>query len=440
MKKVYILISALFVSFLINYFFYSPCLIDIVTGQQATSFKLHWPLLRLFIEPFYAFSYYILTMERSGYVFALISWSCWSIVLAIIFAKAKKLTVKATVILSIFSVFLLASVISLVIFLPVQGPKLIPTSGNWTIFDPHSHTISSRDVISNIYSNMNYHFLQGYNNFFITEHDTTRGFFLFPKDERKNHVFPGIQIRTTEGISVLLLSSDFFRYEDFAQKSLKDLIKLAHSKNMLVIMPHWWKWHRPPLQDVVDAGIDGFEIYNCGYRYISDSTRKEIIDVCKKNNLLMLGSTDWHGYGYMTNVWSVIKNDADKNLFELLKEKPQIKVIVHNVKGNQSIIRYIFEPFYAFIHYLTYTKAKFILSFYMIITFIFVFLSMFKFKVLIRFICILFALFFDCALFYFANLFTANIHSVILSETIIPVLIGFVFVWLILWGTSGKNL
>ena len=154
----------------------------------------------------------------------------------------------------------------------------------------------------------------------------------------------------------------------------------------------------------------------------------------------MLGSTDWHGYGYMTNVWSVIQNNGNKIFFELLKEKPQVHVIVHNVKGTQSIIRYIFEPFYFVIHYLTYTKIKFILSFYMILTFILVFLSIFKFKTVIRFISILFALFFDCALFYFANLFTANKHSVILPETIIPVLIGLVLVWLIFWGISGKNL
>ena len=440
MKKVYILISVLFVSFLINYFCYAPNLIDIATGQTVNSFHLQWPLLRLFIEPFYAFAYHILTMERSGYIFALVSWFVWTTVFAIVFAKAKNLSRKAKIFFPVFSVFLVASIICLVILLPVQGPKIIPSSNNYTVFDPHSHTISSRDVISNIYSSMNFHFLQGYTDFFITEHDTTRGFFLFPSGQKRNHVFPGIQIRTTEGISVLLLSSKFFRYEDFAKNSLKDLINLAHKNNMLVIMPHWWKWHRPDLNEVVSCGIDGFEIYNCGYRYITDSTRKELIDICKQNNLLMLGSTDWHGYGYMTNVWSVIRNDGNKNLFELLKEKPQVQVIVHNVRGNQSIIRYIFEPFYALINYLTYTKAKYILSFYMIISFIFVFLSIFKFKTIIRFISLLFALFFDCALFYFANLFTANTHSVILPETMIPVLIGFVFVWLILWGTSGKNL
>lgn len=440
MKKIYIFISILFVSFVINYFCYAPNLIDIVTGQPINSFHLQWPVLRLFIEPFYAFAYYILTMERSGYILALVSWIIWTIVFAIIYAKTKKFNTKATVFFSIFSVFLLASVISFVIFLPVQGPKIIPPSNDYTVFDPHSHTISSRDAISNIYSSMNFHFLQGYTDFFITEHDTTRGFFLFPSGSKKDNVFPGIQIRTTEGISVLLLSSKFFRYEDFAKNSLKDLIKLAHNNDMLVIMPHWWKWHRPDLSEVVDAGIDGFEIYNCGYRYITDSTRQELIDTCKKNNLLMFGSTDWHGYGYMTNVWSVIKNDGNKNLFELLKAKPQVHVIVHNVRGNQSIIRYIFEPFYAFIHYLTYTKAKYILSFYMMITFLFVFLSIFKFKTIVRFVSLLFALFFDYALYYFANSFTANTHSVILPETIIPVLIGFVFVWLILWGTSGKNL
>ena len=210
---------------------------------------------------------------------------------------------------------------------------------------------------------------------------------------------------------------------------------------MLVIMPHWWKWHRPDLQQLVDWGIDGFEIYNCGYRYISDQTRQELIDICDKNNLPMFGTTDWHGLGYMTNVWTLIKEKDNKNVFELIKDKPKTKVVVHDVKGNQSSLRYIFEPFYFLYLYVTTTPLKYVVSFYM---FILVLIGLFynvPVRRIIRLSSLLLACFFSASIFHFVYMLEYSFcNNVMIPETIIPTAAALVLIWFIIWSFCDKDI
>ncbi|MDD5102456.1 MAG: hypothetical protein PHH62_05690 [Endomicrobiaceae bacterium] len=440
MKKIYIFISFILLSVFLNSFLYSPHLIDIVTNQNVTNCFLQWPKLRLFIEPFYAFSYYILTLERSGYILAISSWSFWILAFVITFSIYRKETIKRIIAYCLWSLFFLITIIYAVIILPVIGPKLV-ISSDYKVADIHSHTIASKDNISNVLSSINYHNKQGFTDFFITEHDNTNGFYSIPCDIDSSNIFPGIQIRTSEGVSVLLLSKYQFRYRDYQDKSIKEMIDLAHAEGILVVMPHWWKWHRPGLQELVNMGIDGFEIYNCGYRYISQQTRQEIIDICNKNKLLMFGTTDWHGLGYMTNVWTVIKKNGDNNLFKLLSLKSDTQIIVHDVKGNQSIIRYIFEPFSAFYYYIINTELKYVLNFYMLISIVLLLFVKVKFNKILRFSSLLFALFFSIVLFYFSYILSFNLMTnVIIPETILPVTISLTVIWIVIWSLSDKNI
>ena len=322
MKKIYTLVSIIIISAILNIFFYTSNIVDISTGEQLNNIILQWPVFRLFIEPFYAFAYYILTMERTGYIFALISWLSWIVLITVILCRYNNFKLKDTVISCCFSFFFFVSICCMIVILPIIGPKITNING-YRIVDIHSHTISSRDNISSMVSSKNFHKNQGFTEFFVTEHDNTNGYKTIPESVGTEHIFPGIQIRTKDEVSVLLLSKDYFEYEDFRDKTIKELIDLSHSKDMLVVMPHWWKWRKKPdLQQLIDWGIDGFEIYNCGYRYISDQTRQEIIDICNKNNLPMFGTTDWHGLGYMTNVWTIIKEKDNKNVFDLINDKP----------------------------------------------------------------------------------------------------------------------
>ncbi|MBO7431943.1 MAG: hypothetical protein J6U02_03495 [Elusimicrobia bacterium] len=440
MKKIYTLVSIIIISAILNIFFYTSNIVDISTGEQLNNIILQWPVFRLFIEPFYAFAYYILTMERTGYVFALISWLSWLVLITVILCRYNGVKLKNTIISCCFSFFFFVSLCCMVVILPVIGPKITNING-YKIADIHSHTISSRDNISSMLSSINFHKEHGFSDFFVTEHDNTNGYKTIPNDIGTEHIFPGIQIRTKDGVSVLLLSKDYFEYEDFRDKSIKDLIDLCHLRDMLVVMPHWWKWHKPDLQQLVDWKIDGFEIYNCGYRYISDQTRQEIIDICNKNNLPMFGTTDWHGLGYMTNVWTLIKEKDNKNIFELIKDKSKTKVVVHDVKGNQSYLRYVFEPFYFMYLYVTTTQLKYVVSFYM---FILVLIGLFynvPVMRIIRLCSLLLALFFSGSVFHFVYMLEYSFcNNVMIPETIIPTAAALVFIWFIIWGFCDKDI
>ena len=440
MKKLYTFVFIIFVSVILNIIFYNSNIIDVSTGEKLNNIVLQWPVFRLLIEPFYAFAYYILTMERSGYVFALASWLSWLVLFSILFCRYNNLKLKNTIIVSCFSFFFFVSLCCSVVMLPVIGPKITNIHG-YKIVDVHSHTISSRDNISSMLSSMKFHKEHGFTDYFVTEHDNTKGYKTIPFESAKKHIFPGIQIRTKEGVSILLLSNIPFRYEDFKEKSIKEMIDLAHSKNMLVVMPHWWKWHRPDLQQLVDWGIDGFEIYNCGYRYISDQTRQELIDICNKNNLPMFGTTDWHGLGYMMNVWTIIQAKDNKNVFELMKEKPKTKIIVHDVKGNQSALRYIFEPFYFIYIYVTTTQLKYVLSFYMIIFILIGLLYKINIVRIVRISSLLLACFFSFCILHFVYFLNYSFYSnVMIPETIIPTAASLVLIWLVIWGFCDKNI
>jgi len=440
MKKIYTIISVIIVSIILNIYFYSSNIIDISTGDKLSNISLQWPIFRLFIEPFYAFAYYILTMERTGYVFALISWLLWIIIVTLLVCKYKKVDLKNTIISCCFYFFFFVSVTCSVIILPVIGPKIVGVQG-YKILDTHSHTISSRDNISSMESSIKFHKKHGFTDFFVTEHDNTNGYKTIPGNIGINNIFPGIQIRTTNGQSILLLSQYYFKYEDFKGKSIKEMINLAHLRGMLVVMPHWWKWHEPELQQLVNWGIDGFEIYNCGYRYINEETRQKLIDICNKNNLLMVGTTDWHGLGYMTNVWTLIEEKNGKNVFELMKEKPKTKIVVHDVKGNQSVVRYIFEPFYFLYNYVTTTPLKYVLSFYMFILVLIGLLLKVPNKKIIRITSLILAGFFSVCIFYFVSILQYSFYlNVMIPETILPTAASLLLIWITIWSFCDKDI
>ena len=124
MKKIYLFLLLILVSVILNVSFYSPHIIDTASGREQLNLFIQWPVLRLFIEPFYAFSYYILTLEKSGQYLALFSWIFWLSASAYILAKYKKFSIKNTVICCLSAVVFFASLVYAVTVLPVAGPNI----------------------------------------------------------------------------------------------------------------------------------------------------------------------------------------------------------------------------------------------------------------------------------------------------------------------------
>ena len=327
-------------------------LYNIITGQKAQDFSLFWPFSSYLLEPLVAFCQYVLSLI--SYSFQLLSWVFWLLVGCILTAAArKKLNFKkiAGNYTGILLVFL--SLITAVLIMPLPAPRLNVPPGH-TKIDFHSHTYYSYDAIDSPNSNLRFHNKLGFDMFFATEQQNTESLKYFPVAEQLNKVFPGVQVRTRDGNALLILGDKNFDGKEFRRRTNKEIIDLAHSKNLLVVCPHWWKWRKPSVEEIYEAGVDGFEVYNPGYKQITEDERNWLIAFCKEKNLLMTSATDWHGWGSISNAWTVVKGDAEevkKRPIEYLKNRSETLIIAYKKAELQNNIRFIFEPFFALYYY-----------------------------------------------------------------------------------------
>jgi hypothetical protein len=299
----------------------------------------------------------------------------------------------------------------------------------------------SHDNLSTPSSSLRFHKTQGYDSFFITEHNHTKGFDKFPENVKYKEVFPGVQMQTKDKVSVLLLSGVQFDGDEYKDKTLKEIIEKAHQNDMLVLMPHWWKWHRQSLQELVDSGIDGFEIYNCGYRYLTKKELKEIIKISEENNLLMAGSTDWHGWGYMTDVWTVFDINPGANLKDILDKKPQTQVLLYRQEQSASVLRFVFEPFMAFYYYIKNADVISVLSlmvWIMLLNVLFIgntakYIKKYTPPVVIAVLVL------SAAAIFISYLPAKGLNQMVPS-TVVPALLGCCALWFLVWRINGKNI
>ena len=404
-------------------------LVDIISGQRLENFSIIWPVKRLIFEPFVALCEYFLSLVY--YEKQLLSWIFWLLALSFIFGIRKKDGFAGAVRLGLFSMLIFLSLITVALISPLPRPEL-KVPDNFTKMDFHSHTYYSYDAVDSPGSNLRFHRGQGFDLFFITEQQNTESLKFFDKDSQLSGVFPGVQVRTTDGNALLVLGSRYFDGKKFRKKSNKEIISLAHSENLLVICPHWWKWRKPPLEKIYSAGVDGFEVYNPGYGQLSETERKRIIDFCSKNSLLMTSATDWHGWGSFSSVWTVVEGKPDEvraDPVKYLKSKPNTVVAAYKREESQSPVRYYLEPFYAAYYYFAGIDYYQCLSW---LFWILVFMILSNFGRALR--GVISAAFFVTAAYYIKIAL-----SIKENETILPLLVPALIVLGIGWLISSLN-
>lgn len=326
-------------------------LVDLITGQPAAGAAVHWPLWRYFIEPFAGSAEYVLSFTR--YIVQLLSWLGW-ISLAVLTAGIVRKRSAVRLLMGLLYGWAAAlSVFIAIVLLPFPAPRLTLQSG--MAVDLHSHTDYSHDGVVSPVQSLRYHRALGFTAFYDTEHGHTDGFTHFPERLRLTIVFPGMQVSTTERVSLLVLADKPYDGREFRDKSVQEVIDLAHRNGFAVLCPHWWKWRYFTWDDLRRMGIDGFEVYNAGYRKFSEEERRDLIRFCVANNLFMAGTTDWHGWGKISDVWTVIDMPAGSlngpALASYIRERKPARVITYRRPEVQGMIRYLFEPFVGLWYY-----------------------------------------------------------------------------------------
>ena len=101
-------------------------------------------------------------------------------------------------------------------------------------------------------------------------------------------------------------------------------------------------------------GVDGFEIVNCGHPLRLD-LRQQLLDAWRTRGLVLVASTDWHGWRGLTRAWTVIRAPGASSFshpelatvaISKLRERYGTDVIpvVAGYMGAPSLMRAIFSP------------------------------------------------------------------------------------------------
>jgi predicted metal-dependent phosphoesterase TrpH len=413
-------------------------LYDLAAGRAADGFSVSWPAWRYLIEPVSFIAEYTLSFTR--YIVQILSWLFWCCLLVALCGIAKKASATAILKRVLASALVILTIAALTVILPLPAPRLTVPAGQ-SAWDLHSHTNYSHDGVVSPAQSLRYHRNLGFARFFDTEHGHTDVFAHFPPDTQLSTVFPGMQISTREKISLLVLADRPFDGAEFRHKTVKEVIDLAHAKGFIAACPHWWKWRHFTWAELAALGIDGFEVYNAGYRNFPETEREQLIRFCRERNLLMFGTTDWHGWGYMSNVWTVADSTGTTDAFFAdLRQHRALRVLVYRRPELQTTFRYLFEPFFGVYYNVVGMDWKSAAGWAGWLLLIGLLLQRVSRRKLMRGMALLAALLlFGLIVHYLIAWIPLLPENMILGRLLAPILAVLCFGWLMIWRVYGKT-
>jgi len=366
-RGIALFIILLFILFLIPTSKLKP--IDGVTGLPAEGYRIEIPATAYILEPFVGISQYF--WRFTDFRFQTLSWLVWIVILYLLFNFKRRINLLkgSRELFKVIISFIL--ICFFIILVPLPKYSLQPENPEEILVDLHSHTTYSHEGIATPEENIRWHLAHGFDAWAITDHPRTLKGAKKAK-EIANEKYPQAVIITgqeikcykgEQGENFLLLGADEIIDERKYGREISKITNLIHEKYRGAgIVPHWWRKKFHTLEKLANSEVDGFEIYTARALGPKESIREAIKDVCRKNNLIMLGSSNWHGWGSASHIWTSIhianwpnlsnKEKEEAILIALRNRKIDLfKVIVYNRVEPQNKTRYLFEPLVGSFYY-----------------------------------------------------------------------------------------
>ena len=202
--------------------------------------------------------------------------------------------------------------------------------------DLHSHSNASHDVQGTLMTGFDaeasqrWHRRAGYDAFFLTDHNTVAG---LPAGSGNGLPFvcPGIEVSAWRAHIVLLGTRDSVDRSRYGG-SLDGVLRLLRESESrygaisIASLPEYDRNHFDHLDQLIAAGVDGFEIVNPSPKaaMFSKAHRDSVIALGKAHDLLLVGVSDSHGWGATNLSWNLVRvpgwKDARDPCQPLLKQ------------------------------------------------------------------------------------------------------------------------
>ncbi|MEI6676982.1 MAG: PHP domain-containing protein [Mariniphaga sp.] len=343
---------------ILSVFFPFPIHIEnALTLETVPDFGIHISVWKTLFEPvlglllFYNRSFHSLTEMRLLLFWVLAVFIVYSLIKSFLIKNKQKRSrfvviqlVNIPIVIGLWFV-----VFVIIVFIPLPNNTIINNSPNSVLVTTHSHTQFSHDGLISQEGLWKWHKRNGFDAFFITDHNNHDQTFDFVQAQRNNKfpqeplVICGEEFSGSNHLSLLGLK------EKFSTKGISDstAIRLAHAANNAVIANHWFDGERNSLEYYKNLNVDGFEIENSGtdLTYERDVYQK-IKDFCGRNALIMNGGLDFHGYGNACSLWNAFEIPGWKNLTPVLKEEAILNILKTHDQSKLKVLLYKDRPYY----------------------------------------------------------------------------------------------
>lgn len=258
-------------------------------------------------------------------------------------------------------VFLVWVGFSLLVRLPSW--RLVNARDDVVIADLQSHTFGSHDGLVSARESLAWHAARGYDVVAVTEHNDPAGAFeaeaLAEMRGLPTGVITGVEWREPKGGYLLGIGLDggkpppTMRGAAASAGTFAGQVRAGHDGATLALA---WKLSPESVRRLAEAGIDGFEIANSGHPDIADDVRAAILDEARSRGLVLVASTDWHGWGGFARTWTALRVPGAQDMTPAAKARGVINAIrerragditpvVAGYMGPASRARALFTPF-----------------------------------------------------------------------------------------------
>lgn len=343
---------------LVSFIFHYPVHIEnALTHQPEIGFGLEPSLWRTVFEPFLGL---LLYFNRAFYAideFTMVL--IWMIGFFFIYnlfqygKKENKQLKKRFLLKQLFNMVLLVgiwfSMFVFIIFVELPNDRMVNKTSEWVLVTTHSHTDFSHDGLISEESLLKWHQRNGFDAFFITDHNNHRQTLEFVNSRlgKSNPdepvVFCGEEFSGSNHLSLLGLKTNF------ATKGQPDsvVVTKARSEGAAILVNHWFDGEHKSLEYYRNLGVDGFEIENTATdkRY-NREVYQRIRSFCESNNLIMNGGLDFHGYGSACTLWNAFKIPEWKNKSYQEKEEAVLNIIKTRDQDKLKVLLLNDRPYY----------------------------------------------------------------------------------------------
>lgn len=338
-------------------FHYSVHIVNVLTLENAGDFGIRISIWRIIFEPFLGV---LLFFNRSFFALAELRIILnWLLAVFVIYtfikillingkpAKKKYLIQQLVNLPMVVGLWFVGFVV--IIFIPLPNNTIINNAENTILVNTHSHTEYSHDGLISQKGLWKWHKRNGFDAFFITDHNNHDFTYDFVEAQRNNKfpdepmVMLGEEFSGSNHLSMLGLKAKFST-QRFADSTV---INLTHAGRGAVLVNHWFDGEHQSMEYYKNLGVDGFEIENTATDKTYDrEVYLRMKDFCTSNNLIMNGGVDFHGYGNVCSLWNAFEIPGWHNLDPVAKEEAILAIIKNRDQSKLDILLYNDRPYY----------------------------------------------------------------------------------------------